>query len=727
MAHEKVIHNGLILEATLSEDATNRILSYNSTTGLVTYRNAIDETDFASSTLPDGQIYVGNVSGVATAVVVSGVIAITNAGVTSIVDGSIVNADVNASAAIVYSKLSLTDSIVNADVNSAAAIAYSKLNLSTSIVNADIAVAAAIARSKIAVGTAYRFVTNSATGALQDTAVTASRAVVTDANGLPAASATTATQIGYLSTSTSDIQAQLDGLIAGVPVNAIIQSPTIAEDGFAITWDNTAGEYTLIDPVTQGIPAAGTTRQFLGKVSSTDYDTDWLDLLVSDISDLTSTVDDLNLLAGAQAAGLTSGELQYLIGTTDTIQTQFDAKQSSSLAHNAIWVGNASGIAAQLSAGTDSYVLTSVGGAPQWQPDASSTLNPWLLASGGTLTGNNTITMGTYSLTYTQGVSTSGSPTGWTFTGGAHTTLAQAEVIDLNFNLNRTVQFANAAGGHTTQRAILIQAPTYSHAAGSTRTIATASTLSISGAPTAGSNTTITNSQALRVEGGRVSFELSNGSTTVGGVTIVDGVSSNKILLDLKKASSVFAVTQEGRVTIAAPAAIQLDANDTSAYLKITADISANSGFAGSASELLLTGTVTAEADTHTLYGIRNTSTFAASTFTPVVVGFQYTPTITGSPSVHYASRWDSGLHFIKNHGTTVPAVPTDGFIHYSADIVAGNAAPHFKTEVGDIVKLYKYIDAAFGNTINTGDANTDAAIDALIAALTAHGLIATS
>lgn len=31
-----------------------------------------------------------------------------------------------------------------------------------------------------------------------------------------------------------------------------------------------------------------------------------------------------------------------------------------------------------------------------------------------------------------------------------------------------------------------------------------------------------------------------------------------------------------------------------------------------------------------------------------------------------------------------------DGFIQYSADIVAGNAAPHFRTENGDIVKIYR-------------------------------------
>lgn len=63
--------------------------------------------------------------------------------------GGIVNADINASAAIAYSKLSLTNGIVNADVNTAAAIAYSKLNLSGSIVNADVNASAAIDWTKV--------------------------------------------------------------------------------------------------------------------------------------------------------------------------------------------------------------------------------------------------------------------------------------------------------------------------------------------------------------------------------------------------------------------------------------------------------------------------------------------------------------------------------------------------------------------------------------------------
>ncbi len=92
----------------------------------------------------------------------------------------LVDANVDAAAAIAYSKLNLATSIVNADINASAAIAYSKLNLATSIVNADINASAAIAVSKLA-------------------ALTASRAVVSDGSGFLAASAVTSTQIGYLS------------------------------------------------------------------------------------------------------------------------------------------------------------------------------------------------------------------------------------------------------------------------------------------------------------------------------------------------------------------------------------------------------------------------------------------------------------------------------------------------------------------------------------------------
>jgi len=56
-------------------------------------------------------------------------------GITSamITDGTIVNADINASAQIAYSKTNLTNSIVDADVNASAAIAWSKIAPSSTV------------------------------------------------------------------------------------------------------------------------------------------------------------------------------------------------------------------------------------------------------------------------------------------------------------------------------------------------------------------------------------------------------------------------------------------------------------------------------------------------------------------------------------------------------------------------------------------------------------------
>ena len=101
-------------------------------------------------------------------------------------------------------------------------------------------------------------------------------------------------------------------------------------------------------------------------------------------------------------------------------------------------------------------------------------------------------------LTVTQPVITTGSPTTMTVTGGAHTALTlSTEAPDVNFNLARTVQFAT--GALTTQRAMLIQAPTYGFVGAST--ITNAATLTVLNAPKAGTNATLTNTSALWLQG----------------------------------------------------------------------------------------------------------------------------------------------------------------------------------------------------------------------------------
>lgn len=103
-----------------------------------------------------------------------------------------------------------------------------------------------------------------------------------------------------------------------------------------------------------------------------------------------------------------------------------------------------------------------------------------------------------------QKVSTTGSPQALLVTGAAHTTLtASTEATSIYFNLAQTVQFAT--GALTTQRAIRIAAPTYAFVAAST--ITDAATVYINGAPTAGTNATITNNYALWVDAGLNRFD----------------------------------------------------------------------------------------------------------------------------------------------------------------------------------------------------------------------------
>ena len=102
-------------------------------------------------------------------------------------------------------------------------------------------------------------------------------------------------------------------------------------------------------------------------------------------------------------------------------------------------------------------------------------------------------------ISQTAGSNGTGQQTMFSLTGGAHVGLtASTELSQVNFNFAQTVQFAT--GALTTQRCVLIQAPTYAFVAAST--ITTASTFAITGAPTAGTNATITNAYAFLVQAG---------------------------------------------------------------------------------------------------------------------------------------------------------------------------------------------------------------------------------
>lgn len=125
--------------------------------------------------LTSGHIFVGNASNIAADVAMTGDITINNAGVTAIAAGVIVNADINAAAAIAFSKLAALPSaqiLVGSAGNVATAVAVTgDVTISNagvtaiaagSIVNADINAAAAIDYSKLAALTSGNILVGSA-------------------------------------------------------------------------------------------------------------------------------------------------------------------------------------------------------------------------------------------------------------------------------------------------------------------------------------------------------------------------------------------------------------------------------------------------------------------------------------------------------------------------------------------------------------------------------------
>jgi hypothetical protein len=131
------------------------------------------------------------------------------------IDGTIVT---TGDTGTVTSTMLLDGTILNADVNSSAQIAYSKLNLTNTIVNADINASAAITATKIA-GTA---VTQADTGTVTSTMIADGTIVNADINASAAidwtkiapSSTVSATELGYLDGVTSAIQTQIDAKLA---------------------------------------------------------------------------------------------------------------------------------------------------------------------------------------------------------------------------------------------------------------------------------------------------------------------------------------------------------------------------------------------------------------------------------------------------------------------------------------------------------------------------------
>lgn len=324
-------------------------------------------------TLTDANIWVGNASDEPTAVTVSGDITLANDGTVAIATGVIVNADINASAAIAVSKLAaltasravVTDGsgFISAATTTSTQIGY--LSTTTSDVQVQID-----AKQATITGAATTVVSSD---------LSTNLAVISNGSGKLDVSAVTSTELGYLAGADSNIQDQLDTKFAAT-IASVAEGDILMYNG--TNWVNlprgtngqalysTATTVEWNTPTINGIPIGGTDGQVLTKQSGTDFDADWETLTTASITDITASASEINILDGITA---TTTELNYVDGVTSAIQTQLDDKLGKTLPQNSIFVGNSSNIATALAGGTNGYVLTSVSGVPTWAASSAGT------------------------------------------------------------------------------------------------------------------------------------------------------------------------------------------------------------------------------------------------------------------------------------------------------------------------------------------------------------------
>jgi hypothetical protein len=255
----------------------------------------------------------------------------TGSQVATITNGSITNDKVNASAGIVYSKLSLSNSIVNSDISSSAAIDYSKL-----------------------------------------AALTASRVLVSNGSGVVSVSTITPTELGYLSGASSNIQTQLNTLSStisnfewqpsvltagtltppGSPsngnrylINGTGAGGWSGQDNKIAEWNGSSWVYTT--PSTGMFVAADDESDKLYLYGGSSWTAKVFELTTAstgltkvgyDIRIASGGIIDsyINASAGIDASKIANGlvsntEFQYLDGVTSAIQTQLGGKASTTL------------------------------------------------------------------------------------------------------------------------------------------------------------------------------------------------------------------------------------------------------------------------------------------------------------------------------------------------------------------------------------------------------------
>jgi hypothetical protein len=289
-----------------------------------------DETGTGANVFATSPTLVTPVLGVATATSINGTTIPSSATLvktsdtgtvtsTMIANDTIVNADINTSAQIAYSKTNLTNSIVNADINASAAIDWTKLGISSTVSATEIGYVDGVT-SAIQTQIDGKLGTSTAASTY---AVLASPAFTGTPSAPTAAANTNTTQIA----TTAYVQTEINDLIASSPAALDTLNELAAALGndasFSTTVTNSiAGKLPLAGGTMSGAIAMGTNKiTGLGNPTNaqdaaTKYYIDNVILAPSNLTGPITSVGNVTSIASQTGTGTT-----FVMNTSPTLVT----------------------------------------------------------------------------------------------------------------------------------------------------------------------------------------------------------------------------------------------------------------------------------------------------------------------------------------------------------------------------------------------------------------------